>query len=81
MVYRSWLADVIVRAIQFAPGLVQSTSKSSVNRVTVRMNDGFELLVLVGSTSRYLDAHTPSLSISSSTRTLCGVSFPGGFRA
>jgi len=48
MVYRSRLADVSVRAIQFAPGLVQSTSKSSVNRVTVRMNDGFELLVLVG---------------------------------
>ena len=71
----------IVRAIQFAPGLVQSTSKSSVNRVTVRMNDGFGLLVLVGLTLRYLSAYTPSLSTASSTQTLGGVSFPGGFRA
>ena len=48
MVYRSQFGRCIVRAIQFAPGLVQMTSVSSVNRVTVRMNDGFGLLVLVG---------------------------------
>ena len=57
------------------------TRSNTLKRVTVRMIGGFELLVLVGLTSRYLDAHTPSLSISSSTRTLGGVSFPGGFRA
>ena len=45
------------------------------------MTVGFGRLVLAGSTSRCLDAHTPSLSISSSTSDLGGISFPGGFRA
>ena len=47
MQYRSRLADAIVRAIQIAPGLVQRRVNRR-RRVTVRMNDGFELVVLVG---------------------------------
>ena len=47
-VSQSQLADVLYVRSSVRLDSVSSTSESSVSRVTVRMNDGFELLVLVG---------------------------------
>src|SRR6056297_2346627 len=71
--------DRHVRVVQFASGPVLA-SRIQCDNVVV-MSVWLGRLVLADSTPRCLGAYIPSLSNSSSTSGLGGISFPGGFRA